>query len=70
MKVLRWLPIGTLQWRRFRRPAEVEQLIAGHGLQVIDRTGVRVNPTTRGFSYTGSLSVNKLAARKADSTAA
>ena len=63
--VLRWLPKGTHQWRRFRRPDEIEQLIAGHGLQVIDRKGVRVNPFTRGFSYTGSLAVNyMLAARK------
>ena len=63
--ILRWLPKGTHQWRRFRRPGEVEQLISEHGLQVIDRTGVRVNPLTRRFSYTNSLAVNyMLVARK------
>jgi len=69
--ILRWLSKGTHQWRRFRRPDEIEQLIAEHGLQVVDRTGVRVNPLTRSFSYTGSLAVNyMLAARKTPTTPA
>jgi 2-polyprenyl-6-hydroxyphenyl methylase/3-demethylubiquinone-9 3-methyltransferase len=63
--ILRWLPRGTHQWGRFRRPEEVEGLLAEHDLSVIDRTGVRVNPFTRGFSHTRSLAVNyMMTARK------
>ncbi len=63
--VLRWLPKGTHQWRRFRRPDEIQALLAEHGLQVSDRTGVRINPLPRNFSFTGSLAVNyMLTARK------
>ena len=60
--VLRWLPRGTHQWSRFRRPGEIETPLAEHGLQVMDRTGVRVNPITRAFSYTDSLAVNYMLA--------
>lgn len=55
--VLRWLPKGTHHYRKFVRPAE---LIAGLGdrFLVLDRTGVRVNPFNRAFSYTGFEGVN------------
>lgn len=56
--VLRWLPKGTHQWKMFRKPAEIEQLLAENRLAVWDRVGVRVNPVTRDFSLTDSLSVN------------
>jgi len=56
--VLRWLPRGTHQWRRFPRPAEIEALLSSGGMSVRDRVGVRVNPVTRGFSLMSSLAVN------------
>lgn len=62
--VLRWLPRGTHQWRMFRRPAELEQLLVENRLTVMDRTGVRLNPLNRRFSYTNSLAVNYMITAK------
>jgi 2-polyprenyl-6-hydroxyphenyl methylase/3-demethylubiquinone-9 3-methyltransferase len=56
--VLRWLPRGTHQWRRFPTPAEIGALLGAGGLGVTARAGVRVNPITRGFGLTRSLAVN------------
>lgn len=55
--VLRWLPRGTHHYRKLVRPAEI---IAGLGdrFQVLDRTGVRVNPLNRTFRFTGWMGVN------------
>jgi 2-polyprenyl-6-hydroxyphenyl methylase/3-demethylubiquinone-9 3-methyltransferase len=56
--ILRWLPKGTHQWRRFPKPAELEALLAQDRLPVIARTGVRVNPLTRRMSLTRFMGVN------------
>ncbi len=56
--ILRWLPRGTHQWRRFPKPKELEQLIARDGLRVNAKTGVRVNPFTRSFALTPIMAVN------------
>lgn len=55
--ILRWLPRGTHRWSMFRKPAEIEALLAG-SLHVDDLTGVKVNPFTRGMSLTGMTAVN------------
>lgn len=56
--LLRWLPRGTHQWRKFPTPAELEALLAADGLRVIDRTGVTVNPFTRRFRRVSWLGIN------------
>ncbi len=56
--VLRWLPRGTHQYRRLRRPDEVSGPLAAAGLQPVHWTGVAVSPITRRFRYTRSLAVN------------
>jgi 2-polyprenyl-6-hydroxyphenyl methylase/3-demethylubiquinone-9 3-methyltransferase len=56
--ILRWLPKGTHQWRRFPKPAELETLLGQYRLPVIARTGVRVNPLTRRMSLTRFMGVN------------
>ena len=56
--ILRWLPKGTHQWRRFPKPEELEQHLSNHEMNVIARTGVRVNPLTRGFGLTSIMAVN------------
>jgi len=64
--ILRWLPRGTHQWRRFPRPAELERILTEHGFVVEDRIGVGVNPITRGFRIHRYLGVNyMLIARRA-----
>lgn len=42
--VLRWLPRGTHQWKKFLRPSEVHQHLASCGLNVYDQTGLVMNP--------------------------
>ena len=56
--VFRLLPIGTHQWRRFRKPAEIETYLAAKDMHVIARKGVRVNPLTRRMALTDFLGVN------------
>jgi 2-polyprenyl-6-hydroxyphenyl methylase / 3-demethylubiquinone-9 3-methyltransferase len=45
--VLRWLPRGTHDWRKFVTPRELELGLAGHGFAVIERAGIALNPLTR-----------------------
>ena len=42
--VLRWLPRGTHDWRKFVTPAELTRALTGAGLEVSDLTGVRFDP--------------------------
>ncbi len=60
--VLRWLPRGTHQWRKFVKPAELEQLLESQNMAIDDRCGVRVNPFNRKFSLTNNLAVNYMIA--------
>ena len=55
--VLGWLPKGTHQWRKLVRPDEVTRGL-GNGFELLERTGVRVNPLDRSFHYTRYLWVN------------
>ena len=44
--VLRWLPRGTHDWRRFLRPSELVAYLRGAGLETRELTGVTYNPLT------------------------
>lgn len=61
-QILRWLPKGTHRWRDFRRPSEIEQLLASGGLEVKARSGVAINPLTRSFQLTRNTRVNYMLA--------
>ena len=57
--VMRWLPKGTHDWRRFITPDELAQMAEASGLTVVDRCGMVFNPL--GWSWSLShrdLSVN------------
>lgn len=56
--ILRWLPRGTHQWRRFPRPDELEAMLTPDGISVIERIGVRVNPLNRHMSLSPYMGVN------------
>lgn len=56
--ILRWLPRGTHQYRKLRRPEEVITPLEAKGLVVVRRTGVAVSPITRRFRFTRSMAVN------------
>ncbi|MDT0681582.1 bifunctional 2-polyprenyl-6-hydroxyphenol methylase/3-demethylubiquinol 3-O-methyltransferase UbiG [Roseicyclus sp. F158] len=57
--VMRWLPKGTHDWRKFITPDELFDLLSGAGLTPVDKTGFVFNPL--GWSWSLSerdLSVN------------
>ena len=56
-RILRWLPKGTHHYRKLVKPRE---LVAGlgPGFRVVHRTGVRVNPFNRAFSFSRFTGVN------------
>ncbi len=56
--LLRWLPRGTHQWSKFRKPGEIRDYLAAGGLRVAAVCGVAANPVTRTLHRTDSTSVN------------
>lgn len=56
--VLKWLPKGTHDWRRFLRPDEVRGMIEAHDLDFSETTGVSFNPVTGRWRLSGDISVN------------
>lgn len=63
--VLRLLPRGTHQWRKFVKPTTTEALLRQSDIETFWRTGVRFNPFRRHFSLQSSMAVNyMLAGRK------
>ncbi|WP_119166948.1 bifunctional 2-polyprenyl-6-hydroxyphenol methylase/3-demethylubiquinol 3-O-methyltransferase UbiG [Algihabitans albus] len=47
--LLRWLPAGTHDWRKFVRPHEAAGALRRAGLTVSDATGLAYNPLTDGW---------------------
>ena len=60
--VLRWLPIGTHDWRKFVTPAELDDMLRRVGLRVSDITGLVADPLTGRWGVSRNLSVNYLVA--------
>lgn len=56
--VLRWLPRGTHDWRKFLKPAELTRAIRGGGMQVQEIVGVTYNPLTDAWATSKDLDVN------------
>ncbi len=66
--VMRWLPRGTHDWRRFLRPSEMAAVLRGAGAEVCDVTGVSYNPLSDKWGTGRDLDVNyMLSATHADS---
>ena len=55
--LLRWLPRGTHHYRKLVRPDEIIAEL-GADFRCLDRTGVRINPFNRRFSFTRWMGVN------------
>ena len=47
--VLRWLPRGTHDWKRFQKPADLAAALRGRGLTISDLSGVVYNPLSDSF---------------------
>ena len=59
--VMRWLPRGTHDWRRFIRPDELAAMLQAAGLGVVDSAGMVFSPLAWGWSLSArDLSVNYL----------
>lgn len=56
--VLRWLPRGTHDWRRFVTPGEAMKILKAAGFGFGELTGVGVNPLKREMYLTPSLGAN------------
>ncbi len=54
--VLRWLPVGTHDWKKFVKPSELARMVRPFGLEFTDMQGMVYNP----FSDTWSLSKTDL----------
>lgn len=63
--LLRWLPRGTHDWKRFLRPSELTRLIARAGGHVLALEGVTYNPLTDHWSLSRDLGVNYMALAEA-----
>ncbi|MFN4131185.1 MAG: bifunctional 2-polyprenyl-6-hydroxyphenol methylase/3-demethylubiquinol 3-O-methyltransferase UbiG [Paracoccaceae bacterium] len=61
--VMRWLPKGTHDWKKFITPDELQDLIRKAGLDPVDRKGMVFNPVSWSWSLSSrDLSVNYVTA--------
>jgi len=65
-RILRWLPPGTHDWRRFLRPAELAALMRGLGLRPVALAGAAFDPAYARFRLTRDPRVNYLMAALRD----
>jgi 2-polyprenyl-6-hydroxyphenyl methylase/3-demethylubiquinone-9 3-methyltransferase len=56
--LLRWLPPGTHDWRRFVRPSELARALDKGGLTVAEITGMAYNPLTDSWRLARDVDVN------------
>ncbi|MDA1090294.1 MAG: bifunctional 2-polyprenyl-6-hydroxyphenol methylase/3-demethylubiquinol 3-O-methyltransferase UbiG [Proteobacteria bacterium] len=59
--VLRWLPIGTHDWRKFVRPSELAAGLKAHGVEITKLKGMSYAPIDRDWRLSRDLDVNYLA---------
>ena len=65
--LLRLLPRGTHDYRKFIRPSEIDRWCRACGLRLIDVTGMTYNPLLRSARLSPAVSVNYLACAELDS---
>ena len=58
--LLRWLPVGTHDWRKFITPVELAALLRHAGLRVTDVTGLVPDPLRGGWRTAPAMAVNYL----------
>ena len=56
--ILRWVPRGTHDWRKFLKPSEVAAHLRAAGLSVVQVVGLIYNPLTDSWQESGDLGVN------------
>lgn len=65
--ILRWLPKGTHQWRKFVTPRDAQNLLEQHAHTVVARTGVSINPVTKHYRLADYLGVNYMMTARRES---
>lgn len=48
--ILRWLPAGTHDWKKFMKPGEVALMLEKHGMETTDVSGLSFSPLSGEFS--------------------
>ena len=56
--VLRWLPHGTHDWRKFLTPEEIRSLLSRNGLRVVDQKGVVFHPLADEWKLSSDMGIN------------
>ncbi len=64
--LLRLLPVGTHDWKKFLRPVELGTLCRETGLRLAETAGLSYSPLARGFKVSRDLSINYMAMAVAD----
>ena len=59
--LLRWVPLGTHDWRRFVRPAELAAMLAAGGLRMTEVSGMTYDPWRDDWRLSADRDVNYLA---------
>jgi len=59
--VLRWLPVGTHDWRKFVRPSELATGLGAGGVDIVDLAGVAYSPLADAWSLNRDVAVNYMA---------
>lgn len=56
--ILKWLPKGTHNWKKFLKPAEIEQYLSDNAVNLQKIQGVSYNPLTDKWSLSSDINVN------------
>lgn len=62
--ILRWVPPGTHDWRKFVRPSELAAALRRSGLEITELAGVTFNPLLGEWNLDKDLDVNYMACAK------
>lgn len=58
--IMRWLPTGTHDWRKFIKPSELARGLRPNGVDITDVTGMVYSPFKDGWALSEDLNVNYL----------
>lgn len=62
--ILRWLPAGTHDWKKFLKPSEIQNIAQQYGLKLIEQRGFNYNILKDHWSETSNLDVNYISLYK------
>lgn len=62
--ILRWLPQGTHDWKKFLKPSEINNIASKHNLELLSLTGFHYNILNDSWSVSKNLDVNYIAVFK------